>query len=72
MGWYKIKDGSLNFKKGRYRVLKIYKRPHGKYCCSVWNKGKCVAAEGYFGTYLSSLVKAKKYGIEKAKELNLI
>ena len=73
MGWYVRKsDGMLVFKKGRYKVLEIWKRPHGKYACVVYDKKKVVSSQGYFGTYLTSKIYAKVWGFAKAKELNII
>jgi hypothetical protein len=39
----------------------IFRRPHGKWCCTIGRKGEWLAGEGYFGTYLSTFNKAKKW-----------
>lgn len=66
---YKRKDGTTVVKNGRWILLEIFKRPHGWYSCSVFNKGKCVLFNGY---YCRSISSAKKWGIEKAKQLKII
>lgn len=70
--WYTRKDKTIVYKKGRYKVLEIFKRPHGKYCCAVFYMGNSVACEGYFGTFLKTISSAKKWGIATAKELKII
>jgi len=70
--WYKRKDGTTVMKVGKWKVLEISKRPHGKYCCLVFSSGYCIASEGYHGTFLKTLKMAKDWGISKAKEKNII
>jgi len=46
----------------------IYKRPHGCYCCRIGKKGKWLKSEGYHGTYLNTLKKAKNWATFNIKE----
>ncbi len=39
----------------------IFMRPHGKWCCQIGKKGKCLWSEGYFGTSLPKLSNAKRW-----------
>ena len=39
----------------------IYKRPHGRWCCRIGRKGKWFWQEGYFGTSLDTVSKAKQW-----------
>ncbi len=70
--WYVRKDKTHVLKIGRYKVLEIFKRPHGSYCCIISTKGSEVWCEGYLGTSLPTFLIAKNYGLKKAKELNII
>jgi hypothetical protein len=65
-------DGTVVVKKGRWILLEVFKRPHGWYSCSVFNKGKCVSFNGYHVKCLPTISSAKKWGISKAEELKII
>jgi len=60
MTYRKLKSGTLYGQKGRYRAW-IYKRPHGGYCAHLNYGGECIAREGYHGTSLPTIGKAKNY-----------
>ena len=79
VSWYKRKDGIETFKYGRYIVLEIKKKDkehyngeYDFYRCFVFNKGELVASEGVHGSSLSTLGKAKSWGVQKAIELKII
>lgn len=56
---------------GYYKTyyLFIYRRPHGKWCCRVGKSGEWLDREGYHGTSLPTLVKAKYWA---SKSINKI
>ena len=70
--WYRRKDGTTVFKSGRYKVLEIHLRPGKFYCCFVFDRGRVISGNGYHSAALKTLGKAMKWGIRKAKELNII
>jgi hypothetical protein len=72
MKWQTLKDKTVIIKNGRYKVLQIFKRPHGRYCCLVFNRGECVSGNGYFATALPKKHLAVRWGISKATELGII
>ena len=55
----------FGYHKGHY--LFIYKRPHGKWCCRIGRGGHWLFSEGYHGTFLRTLSKAKKWAIDKLR-----
>lgn len=70
MTYRKLKNGDLYGQKGRYRAW-IFKRPHGAYCAILNYKGECVAREGYHGTSLPTMKKAKQFiKIKMSKDEN--
>ena len=72
ISWYKRKDGTEVMKSGNWKLLEIFKRPHKGYCCMVFDKGKCVSSEGYFGTSLPKKHFSVRWGCKKARELNIL
>jgi len=70
--WYIRKDGVKVFKKGRYKVIEIFKRPHGGYCVQIFEMERIKAGEGYFGTSLPKMNLAVTWGLKRAKELKII
>ena len=60
----KTKTGNyLGYYLGHY--IFIYKRPHGSWSCRIGKGGLWLASEGYHGTFLDKLSKAKKWAIDK-------
>jgi len=49
----------LGYYSGYYMF--IFRRPHGKYCCIIGKRGEWLWSEGYHGTYLDTLTKAKQW-----------
>lgn len=45
--------------------LFIFRRPHGKWCCRIGMDGQWLYQEGYYGTYLNKLKKAKAWAKDK-------
>jgi hypothetical protein len=43
----------------------IFKRPHGKWCCRIGKNGEWLYREGYHGTYLNTIKKAKGWAKDK-------
>lgn len=71
MKWQIKKDGA-HVLRSDFKILEVFKMPHGSYCCFVFNGGKIIASEGYHGTSLTSISDAKDWGIKKAKQLKLL
>ena len=69
---YIRKDKTHVYKKGKYKLFEFSKRPHGGYCCFVFNKGGVVSGEGYHGTSLPFKFHAVKYGMRICRELKII
>lgn len=70
--WLKLKDGTDIFRIGRYNAIQIFKRPHGGYCCIVFDKGKCIAMNGYHATSLAKKYHAVRYGTRVLREQKII
>lgn len=67
--WYKRKDGTHVRKVGRYKVLEIFKRPHGGWCCFVYHNGEYMGSEGYFACFLPKKHDAVRWGCKNLKEI---
>ncbi len=63
----KLKNGTEIFKQGRYKVLQIFKRPHGGYCCFIFNKGIVVSGNGYYATAFPNKYFAFRWGFNRGK-----
>lgn len=82
MGWYKRIDGTEVFKKGRYKVIEIYKKDNSwrllpcarkpSFMCFIFNKGEAVLHEGVFGDFFKTKEKAVIWSMKKAKQLKII
>lgn len=80
--WYDRKDGQDKLtilKVGRYKVLQIrrkgkkqYNQEYTFYSCLVFKKGEVVASEGIHGSSLRKKYQAIRWGLNKARELNII
>jgi hypothetical protein len=69
--WHKRNDGATVLKSGNWKLLEIFKRPGGFWCCVVFDKGKVVAGNGYHASALPKKFNAVRWGCKKAKELKL-
>lgn len=69
--WYKRKDKTEVLKMGKWKVLEIFKRPGGFYCCFVWNKGEVIATNGYHASALPKKYHAIRWGCKKIIELGI-
>lgn len=53
----------FGYYKGHY--VFIYRRPHGKWCCRIGKGGEWLYSEGYHGTSLPTLIKARNWAKNK-------
>ena len=72
LNWYVRLDKTHVLKRGQYKLLEIFKRPHKGYCCFIYDKGEVVCSEGYHGTSLPQRHFAVRLGCKKARELKLM
>ena len=60
MNYRKLTTGNYLGRQGKFYAF-IFRRPHGKWCAAITCNKEPVGIEGYHGTYLSTLSKAKNW-----------